>query len=104
MLSTVHWARSASRLKAHCRQQGPFSIPEHLRVAGFLPQIEQWYIPGWLSITSNNTGDFGMAASQSFRACANYGPEISDSDHISMKKPRLEDQGSGGLRFEYSGR
>lgn len=61
-LFTVHSASSASILNEHCRQQGPSRSPEHFSVAGLWPQIEQWYIPGWLSITSNVTGDFGMAA------------------------------------------
>jgi hypothetical protein len=34
MLSTVHSASSASRLKAHWRQHGPFCVPVHLSVAG----------------------------------------------------------------------
>lgn len=89
-------------LNAHCRQQGPSRIPEHFNVAGFCPQIEQWYIPGWLSITSNVTGDFGTLPSQFFSSLRQLWAEISDRGHRSLrteKAPAARAGVSGDLTF-----
>ena len=61
--STLDWARSASKLKAHCRQQGPSCVPVDLSVAGLLLQMEHGYAPALSSSISNANGNVAMVSS-----------------------------------------
>ncbi len=63
---------------------GAFSHPGVFQRRWFFPQIEQWYIPGWLSITANVTGDFGMAPSQILSSLHQTPGQISDRGHRSV--------------------